>query len=180
MNQIKEDFDFILQLAKDFFAQDEIVKKLQKFKNQRCEIKGWEIWLQVEFALFLQDHAQVSEIEREKKFQMDLRRSKDKTNCSIDFFIRQKHKHTGIPLELKQDLAAKTCIRHMLKDIGKFEKIRNAVMPTGRSLWCLGVHQTVQEETVLKVIKENTVFELNLDYVKISEIEGTEYSFTLF
>ena len=68
----------------------------------------------------------------------------------------------------------------MLKDIGKFEKIRNAVMPAGRSLWCLGVHQTVPEETVLKAIKENTVFELNLDYVKISEIEGTEYSFTLF
>ena len=71
MNQFKEDFNFISQLAQDFFDQDEIIRKLLLFKNKKLAIKGWEIWFQVEFALFLQNHPLVAEVEREKKFKMD-------------------------------------------------------------------------------------------------------------
>lgn len=179
MNQFKEDFNFISQLAQDFFDQDEIIRKLLLFKNKKLAIKGWEIWFQVEFALFLQNHPLVAEVEREKKFKMDLRKSKDKVSCSIDFFLRQKHKHTSIPLELKQDALAANCIRNMLKDIGKFEKIRSANFPTNRSLWCLGVHETVTDEHITRLIHENKPFEFSVDYVKTVEIQGTEYSFTL-
>ena len=38
--------------------------KLNKFSESK--ISGWEIWLQVEFAIFLFSHPDVSEIEREK------------------------------------------------------------------------------------------------------------------
>lgn len=180
MKQLKEDFEFVLQLAKDFFSQDEIVQKLRKFRNQKCEIKGWEIWFQVEFALFLQDHAQVSEVEREKKFQMDMRKSKEKTSCSIDFFIRQKHKQSFIPLELKQDAAAAACIRHMLRDIHKFNKIRNTTMSTGRSLWCLGVHEHVGDDYMARLIHENQYFQLDPRFVITIPIQDTDFSFTVF
>ena len=102
MNQFKEDFNFISQLAQDFFDQDEIIRKLLLFKNKKLAIKGWEIWFQVEFALFLQNHPLVAEVEREKKFKMDLRKSKDKVSCSIDFFLRQKH--YDAPRKLDQQL----------------------------------------------------------------------------
>lgn len=177
MKQLKEDFEFVLQLAQEFFDQDTIVEKLKAFSDY--QIKGWEIWFQVEFALFLQAHSLVAEVDREKKFKMDLRKSKDKMTCSIDFFIRQKYKHTSIPLELKQGTKAASCIRHMLMDITKFEKIRCTNFPTSRSLWCLGVHVSVSDDSIKKIIHENKVFEMNIDYVKTFEIQGTEYSFTL-
>ncbi|MDO9178992.1 MAG: hypothetical protein Q7U16_11870 [Agitococcus sp.] len=173
MKQIKEDFEFILQIAQEFFVQEAIINKLKAFANYN--IKGWEIWFQVEFALFLREHTLISEVEREKKFKMDQRKSKNKISCSIDFFIRQKHKHTFIPLELKQDSTAAGCIRNMIKDINKFEKIRCANFPTSRSLWCLGVHETVSEEHMSRLTHEK----LDSNYVKTIEIQDTAYSFTL-
>ena len=67
MKILKDDLNFLKELANDFFQQTEIVNKLNQFiENQ---IKGWEIWLQVEFAVFLFNHPNVSEIEREKRYE---------------------------------------------------------------------------------------------------------------
>lgn len=153
MKILKDDLNFLKELANDFFQQTEIVNKLNQFIENR--IKGWEIWLQVEFALFLFNHPNVSEIEREKRYELDKRMSKDKNICSIDFLIRQKFKQSAIPLEIKQHENASNCICYMLKDIEKYEKVKGSGTTTGRSLWCLGVHPTVEEDYLKRLIDDN-------------------------
>lgn len=177
MKILKDDLNFLKELANDFFQQTEIVTKLNQFVEN--QIKGWEIWLQVEFALFLFNHPNVSEIEREKRYELDKRISKDKNTCSVDFIIRQKFKKSAIPLEIKQHENASNCIRNMLKDIEKYEKVKDSSATTGRSLWCLGVHPTVEKDYLKKIIDDNRFREIHPDYVFSKNIEGTSFSFTL-
>lgn len=174
---LKEDLEFLTNLAQEFFKQENIVYKLNQFLDN--QIKGWEIWLQVEFALFLFEHPNVSEIEREKRYELDKRLSKDKDICSIDFLIRQKYKQSSIPLEIKQHENASHCIRYMLKDIEKYEKVRGSSVTTGRSLWCLGLHPTVEDSYLEKLINENKFREIDPEFVTSKVIEGTKFSFTL-
>ncbi|MCG9647616.1 hypothetical protein L1D24_03420 [Vibrio brasiliensis] len=49
---VKHDFQFIKELAVDFFSQQHIVERLSLIESN--ELTGWEIWLQVEFAMFLE------------------------------------------------------------------------------------------------------------------------------
>ena len=91
-------------------------------------------------------------LKEKKRYELDKRMSKDKDICSIDFLIRQKYKQSSIPLEIKQHENASHCIRYMLKDIEKYEKIRGSSVTTGRSLWCLGVHPTVEEDYLPRLI----------------------------
>lgn len=177
MKILKDDLNFLINISEEFFKQEDIVNKLNGFVEN--QIKGWEIWLQVEFALFLFNHTDVSEVEREKRYELDKRMSKDKDICSIDFMIRQKRKQSSIPLEIKQHENASHCIRYMLKDIEKYEKVRGSSTTTGRSLWCLGVHPTVEEEYLNKLINENKFRDINSDYIFSKNIEGTDFSFTL-
>lgn len=177
MKILKDDLEFLSKLANEFFAQEDIVYKLNKFSENK--ISGWEIWLQVEFAIFLFSHPDVSEIEREKRYELDKRRSKDKYICSIDFMIRQKYKQSSIPLEIKQHENASNCIRYMLKDIEKYEKIKESKASTGRSLWCLGLHPTVEEDYFSKLINENKFREIYPELVFSKSIKGTNFSFTL-
>lgn len=177
MKILKDDLNFLINISEEFFKQEDIINKLNRFVEN--QIKGWEIWLQVEFALFLFNHTDVSEVEREKRYELDKRMSKDKDICSIDFMIRQKRKQSSIPLEIKQHENASHCIRYMLKDIEKYEKVRGSSATTGRSLWCLGVHPTVEEEYLNKLINENKFREINSDYIFSKNIEGTNFSFTL-
>ena len=44
--------------------------------------------------------------------------------------IRQKYKQSSIPLEIKQHENASNCIRYMLKDIEKYEKIKESKAST--------------------------------------------------
>jgi len=177
MKILRNDLEFLTNLAQDFFKQTDIVDKLNQFLGN--QVKGWEIWLQVEFALFLFSHPQVSEVEREKRYELDKRMSKDKDICSIDFLIRQKHKQSSIPLEIKQHENASHCIRYMLKDIEKYEKVRCSSATTGRSLWCLGVHPTVDDDYLERLINENKFRTLDPNFVVTKKITGTNFSFTL-
>ena len=177
MKILKDDLNFLTNLSEEFFRQEDIVKKLNGFVVN--QIKGWEVWLQVEFALFLFNHSDISEVEREKRYELDKRMSKDKDICSIDFMIRQKRKKSSIPLEIKQHENASSCIRYMLKDIEKYEKVKGSSATTGRSLWCLGVHSTVGEDNLKRLIDDNKFREIHPDYVFSKNIEGTGFSFTL-
>jgi len=177
MKILRNDLEFLTNLAQDFFKKTDIVDKLNQFLGN--QVKGWEIWLQVEFALFLFSHPQVSEVEREKRYELDKRMSKDKDICSIDFLIRQKHKQSSIPLEIKQHENASHCIRYMLKDIEKYEKVRGSSATTGRSLWCLGVHSTVDDDYLERLINENKFRTLDPNFVVTKKITGTNFSFTL-
>lgn len=178
MKVLKNDFEFLKTISLEFFEQEYIVEKLNKFSLN--EIKGWEIWLQVEFALFLFQHSKVAKVEREKRYELDKRKSEDKDICSIDFLIREKNKHTAIPLEIKQHYQISSCIRYMLKDIDKYEKVRSSSMDTGRSLWCLGVHPTPENDDYLtRVINENKFRELYEEFIFSKSIKGTSFSFTI-
>ena len=88
MKILKSDFEFLKDMAIEFFEQKVIIDKLNQFSE--FKIKGWEIWFQVEFTLFLLQHSRVSEVEREKRYELDQRKSKEKLICSIDFLIREK------------------------------------------------------------------------------------------
>lgn len=178
MRVLKNDFDFLKTISLEFFEQQNIVEKLNQFDEYK--IKGWEIWLQVEFALFLFQHSKVAKIEREKRYELDKRMSKDKDICSIDFLIREKNKHTAIPLEIKQHYQTTTCIRYMLKDIDKYEKVRGSSCNTGRSLWCLGVHPTPENEDYLyRVINENKFRDIDSNFIFSKNIGTTKFSFTI-
>ncbi|AZN65023.1 MAG: hypothetical protein A3F63_06185 [Pseudomonadales bacterium RIFCSPHIGHO2_12_FULL_40_16] len=178
LRQLREDFQFLKEIIKEFFQCIDIVDKLNKFDE--FEIKGWEIWLQVEFAIFMHNHARISQVEREVRYEFDKRSSKDKNICSIDFMIRQKNKHSSIPLEIKQHKNISHCIRYMFKDMEKYEKIRGSKITTERFLWCLGIHPTPKDEFYLnRLICENKFREIHPDYIFSKNIEGTSFSFTL-
>jgi hypothetical protein len=66
------DFEFVTELATQFFAQRSVRRTLLVIREQR--ITGWEKWLQVEFAAFIQDHENVKAWGREALFGMDKRR----------------------------------------------------------------------------------------------------------
>ena len=53
----KKDREFILEVSEEFFAKEDIVRKLNDFYE--FQVKGWEIWLQVEYYLFLTNHSKV-------------------------------------------------------------------------------------------------------------------------
>ncbi|WP_228721852.1 MULTISPECIES: hypothetical protein [unclassified Acinetobacter] len=178
MKQLKEDFKFLKDISNEFFQQEKIVNKLIEF--EKFEIKGWEIWLQVEFAIFMYKHEKISVVEREVRFEFDKRISKEKDICSIDFMIRQKYKQSSIPLEIKQHQNISHCIRYMLKDMEKYEKIKGSKISTDRFLWCLGVHPKPQDDAYLtRLVNENKFREINLDFVYSQHIEGSNFSFTL-
>jgi len=182
MKILNDDFQFLKELVSDFFKQDHITIKLCEFDTYG--ISGWEIWLQVEFATFLYklktERKIISHIEREVRYKFDKRKSPDKDTCCVDFMIQQKHKQSSIPLEIKQNKNISDCIRYMLKDVDKYEKIRNSSLISGRYLWCLGVYPTPEDESHLHmVINKNKLRDVNPNYVFSKTIEGTNFSFTL-
>ncbi|OTG94148.1 hypothetical protein [Acinetobacter sp. ANC 3832] len=135
---IQKDREFILKISEEFFLQDYIVGKLNDF--ERFDIKGWEIWLQVEFYIFLKNHLDIKSVDREVRCSVDGRKKTKQKLAILDFMIHQKRKTSSIPLEIKQDISSTTCLRHMIKDIKKFGNIKYSGINTTRTLWCLGVH----------------------------------------
>lgn len=164
---IQKDRKFILEICKDFFLQDYIVSKLNDF--ERFGIKGWEIWLQVEFYIFLKNHLDIKSVDREVRCLIDGRKAKQKS-AILDFMIHQKRKTSSIPLEIKQDVSPTSCLRHMIKDIQKFKKIRYSGINTTRTLWCLGVH--------IGEIKEGIIEKCDY-HVTTEPVLGTLYFYTL-
>ena len=164
----KKDREFILEVSEEFFAKEDIVRKLNDFYE--FQVKGWEIWLQVEYYLFLTNHSKVKKVDREIRCPLDGRKSKTKRSAVLDFMIHQKQKTSSIPLEIKQDISPTSCLRHMVNDVKKFENIRYSGLDTSRSLWCLGIHLGPINEAKI----ENCVYD-----VTTQRIENTEYFFTL-
>ncbi len=107
---VKNDFQFIKDLAVDFFGQQHISERLNLIESNK--LTGWEIWLQVEFAMFLETQLLVDEWIREFQYSMDRRISKNQKFMAIDFLIRKKHARLDqyIALEIKQNLSAASCI----------------------------------------------------------------------
>ncbi|ATD64711.1 hypothetical protein ACFPVS_04740 [Neisseria weixii] len=124
MYTLKKDFEFLKEVLTEFCERQEFIDRLNTI--EKTEITGWEIWLQVEFALFLQEHKRVAEWKREIRHSLDMRKSDYWNNASIDFYIRQKQARSFIPLEIKQNRNASSCIKSMSDDIKKFRNIKNS------------------------------------------------------
>src|SRR3990167_5813161 len=89
LRQLREDFQFLKEIIKEFFQCIDIVDKLNKFDE--FEIKGWEIWLQVEFAIFMHNHARISQVEREVRYEFD----KNISHC-IRYMFKDMEKYEKI------------------------------------------------------------------------------------
>lgn len=72
VNRVRNgDFEFLSNLFDKFFSQKYIRNRLNLIEKRN--ITGWEIWLQVELALFLDEHENVMEWMREISCSTDRR-----------------------------------------------------------------------------------------------------------
>lgn len=178
---MKGDFEFVLGLAEEFFEQSEIQKKFNLIKER--EFTGWEIWFQIEFAAFLQEHSEVSEIIREFGYSIDRRMSGHQKTMYIDFLLRKRRssRSSYIALEIKQNQSVSSCVKGMMADIQKVWKLKQSENDL-RSMWCLGIYPTTDDEKISQVIStqmEAADIELPQNLIVTKEVPNTGYSFTL-
>ncbi|MDO4627097.1 MAG: hypothetical protein Q4A81_07350 [Pasteurellaceae bacterium] len=120
---------------------------------------------------------QVSEVYREEKFNLDKRKNKERNQCSIDLMIRQRNAHSFIPIEIKQHKTASQCINYMICDIHKYETIKPSELSTDRLLWCIGIHQIVEKETIIRIMREKN---FDTKFVYTNPIKDTNFMITIF
>lgn len=178
---MKEDFNFVLNLADEFFAQKEVQKKFQLINEH--DITGWEIWFQIEFTNFLNKHRDVSEIIREQGYTIDKRTSGKQKSMYIDLLFRKRNcaKDRYIAVEIKQNQSASLCIKGMIDDIRKIWKLKQSEDDL-RSMWCLGIYPTIDNDKITELIEkytDNTDVELNGSLIGTRKIPATVFSYTL-
>ena len=71
MYTIHKDFNFLKNLLTEFLSQPDLIERFQIMKQTK--ISGWETWFQIELAIFLQQHKNVAEWERESRHSLDKR-----------------------------------------------------------------------------------------------------------
>lgn len=177
---MKKDFEFLTGLVQDFFAKKSIKDTLSTISE--FEISGWEKWIQIEFAKFCKSHEDITEWGRELRYELDRRLSKDKSSCAIDFLIKQKHKHSPLALEIKQQRSPSGCIKAMLRDVEKLRKIKYS-QDDLRGVWCVGVHGLEAPETVKRLVtfhSDERGLAIHPSYVFSTQIGKTGFSVTVF
>ncbi|MFU1554076.1 hypothetical protein ACM3N8_10035 [Aeromonas sp. A04] len=179
---IKRDFDFIAILVAEFFQQKHITKRLELIKSKT--ITGWEVWLQIEFSVFLEAHLEVAYWEREFQYSIDRRKARHREHMAIDFIIRKKNAVRGqyIALEIKQNSSVKSCIRGMMEDTHKVALVKGS-HDNLRSMWTLGIHPNI-DEGMLKDIVYQYAECLNVRLISscvvTQPIGMTKLAYTLF
>mgnify|MGYP000428924201 CR=1 FL=1 len=176
----KKDFEFLKELASEFFKKRSVVKTLMFIDEYN--MSGWEAWMQIEFSKFCSEYEYIAEWCREERYELDKRMSKEKNVCAIDFSLRQKHKQTWVALELKQKNRASSCIKSMLNDVVKISKIKKSNDDI-RTIWCLGVHKIEDEKKLIgHVARYEVEFDLEIKrkLFHTKRIGKSAYSFTLF
>lgn len=174
------DSAYILDILEQFFKDKEIKKKFQIIQNSN--ITGWEIWLQIEFAYFLNRLEGSPEWYRESSYEYDRRKEKIKLRLKPDFLIRKKGWKLDqyIALEFKQDMKPVSCLKKMLVDIDKCSKVKKS-NDNIRSVWTLGIFYTENisevEEKFSKVLAEHGGYKL--EDLTINQINKTNYWFVL-
>jgi len=179
---LKRDFDFVALLLKKFFEQEHIQNRFELI--ERKPITGWEIWLQVEFSIFLEAQADVSYWEREYQYSIDKRKARHRQFMAIDFIFRKKHSALDqyIALEIKQNSNVKSCIRGMMEDTCKVSKVKGSHDDL-RSMWTLGVHPYSDKAVMLDIIHdyaENFEVELLNNCIITNQIKNTNLAYTVF
>ncbi|TQO72015.1 hypothetical protein FLM06_19065 [Vibrio cholerae] len=77
---MKRDLEFINESVEQFFGQKHIRERLNHIELNK--ITGWEIWLQIEFSVFIDSHIDVAEWCREYPYAALLRNSESTKNRS--------------------------------------------------------------------------------------------------
>ncbi len=182
---MKRDLEYIETLFVDFFQQESITDSLSIIDEYN--IKGWEVWLQVEFAKFLLSHQSKPEWDREFKLEFDKRKEKEKDYFKPDFRIRKKGwaYDKYVILEMKQNNSPSTCLTKMFEDLSKVSKIRGSEMDI-RTLWAFGIFKNngISDNDVKVLIfekaKESEFSENAIQkHCRVQQIEKTDYSYVL-
>ncbi|HEX7636230.1 MAG TPA: hypothetical protein VF427_13250 [Noviherbaspirillum sp.] len=176
---MKHDFEFLTDLVSDFFSRRSVRDTLSTISD--FEISGWEKWIQIEFARFCKDHEKISEWGRELRYELDKRISNGKSMCSIDFLIRQKHKQSPLGIEIKQHSSPNNCIKAMLQDIAKVNRIKYS-QDDLRSIWCIGVHSAESPAEVNRLVAyhaDSMNIDIDPNLVFSTKIGQTSFSVTV-
>lgn len=146
---LKEDFQFMHILATSFFQRAHIKKTLKAV--DASAMSGWEKWLQIELAAFIQDQPNIKAWWRESSYELDQRVVASRKKCAVDFLIHQKWKQSHMALELKQVNSASACVQGMLRDKRKIQSIKAGKYDI-RSAWCIGVHRVCDQAEVARLV----------------------------
>ena len=173
---LRNDFDFVIDLKKDFFAQRGIQRLLAAI--ERNGTAGWEPWWQVEFARFLHRHQERHEWTREHHIGIDRTKGALRDKLTADFMIKPRNRSTGgrpILLNLKQGDSVGGCITNMAT-----EKMKSVSL-SQKSFWMVGVHPRECKNTVRKTVEDVAEeYGIRLFDVQTRYILNTGYAFTVF
>lgn len=179
---MQKDFNFLISILDDFFAEDYIQKRLSLIESK--EITGWEIWLQVELGIFLDNREEIMDLTRELKYSIDKRKAHNREHIAIDFVFRKKHSNTNkrIALEIKQNRRFSSCLRGMMVDAWKMNLLKSS-NDNLRSLWLLGVYSKPEDQNINEMIMyyaDTYDVELVKNCIATKSISGTNFMYTLF
>jgi len=179
---LKRDFEFVSLLLEQFFTLPHINERLKLIESKK--ITGWEIWLQVEFSVFIEAHVEVAFWEREFQYSIDRRSARHRQHMAIDFVFRKKHSalEQYIALEVKQNSSVKSCIRGMMEDTCKVSLVKGSENDL-RSMWTLGIHPFVDGDELLDIINgyaEQYNVGLLQNCIATKPIKETKLAYTVF
>ena len=177
---LRNDFDFVVGLKREFFAQRKIQLLLATMEKNGTT--AWETWWQVEFARFLYGHQDKHDWTREHHIEIDHARVTEKDGLIADFMIKPRHHAMArsILLELKQSDSVKTCITNMAKDIRKVDKTKSGAIDQ-RSFWVVGVHPRENKQVVRRTVKRvATSYGIKIFDVHTRFILNTGLAYTVF
>lgn len=177
---LKQDFRFITSLSSDFLQRAHIKKTLGSIDD--CKMTGWEKWLQIELAAFLETREDIKTWWRESSYEIDKRVVESRKRCTVDFLIHQKWKQSHMALEIKQVNSPTVCIQGMIKDKKKIETIKTAKYDI-RSVWCIGVHRVTEVSEVERLVAyygSKLMSPVNSKLLLTEQIGYSPYMFTVF
>ena len=184
-NVEKDNFDFTYQLFVDFFSEKRIQDMLNHFDEN--DFFGWEKWWQSEMGVYIENHNDIMEWNKEESFLIDgrARKGKNKNKITIDLSYRRKKyaKDKFIFVELKQSDDTKKCIENMCDDVAKVRSVRKKSQYGNqiRDLFSVGVHpkQELPDDEIQKLVISK-LKDKHEDFIKISNIPNTKYAYTIF
>lgn len=176
----KKDFEFIASLSSDFFQRAHIKKTLKAIDDSK--MTGWEKWLQIELAAFLEARGDIKAWWRESSYDLDKRVVESRKRCAVDFLVHQKWKQSHMALELKQVNSPTACVQGMIRDKKKIQGIKSTKYDI-RSVWCVGVHRVVESGEVERLVAyygSKLKSLVNPKFLFTERIGYSSYMFTIF
>ena len=177
---LTQDFEFISGLSSKFFQRSHIKTTLKAI--DLSSMTGWEKWLQIELAAFIQSRLEIKARFRESSYELDKRVVASRKKCAVDFLVHQKFKQSHMALELKQVNSATACIQGMIRDKKKIHAIKNAKYDI-RSVWCVGVHRSCEPAEVARLAAyygSKLKYPVNPKLLVTEKIGYSPFMFTVF